>query len=101
MPDPASPSRGFTRELQALVRRAGPQAPALTHGLAEGCLAVRAVAEGLRRAGPHPDGARLRRALESVTDLDLGGVRLGFAPGHAYASFVDIAMIDAAGRLRR
>jgi ABC-type branched-subunit amino acid transport system substrate-binding protein len=101
MPDPASPSLGFTRELQALVRRAGPKAPALTHGLAEGCLAVRAVAEGLRRAGPHPDGARLRRALEGVTDLDLGGVRLGFAPGHAYASFVDIAMIDAAGRLRR
>lgn len=101
MPDPASPSLAFTRELQALVRRAGAKAPPLTHGLAEGCLAVRVVAEGLRRAGPHPDGPRLKRALEGVIDLDLGGVRLGFAPGRAYASFVDIAMIDAAGRLRR
>lgn len=101
MPDPASPSLGFTRELQALVQRAGPKAPALTHGLVEGCLAVRAVAEGLRRAGPNPDGTRLKRALESVTELDLGGVRLGFVPGRAYASFVDIAMIDATGRLRR
>ena len=101
MPDPASPSLPFTRELQALVRRAGAKAPPLTHGLAEGCLAVRAGAEGLRRAGPNPDGARLKRALESVTELDVGGVRLGFAPGRSFASFVDIAMIDAAGRLRR
>ncbi len=101
MPDPASPSLGFTRELQALVRRAGAQAPPLTPGLAEGCLAVRAVAEGLRRAGPNPDGARLKRALEGINELDVGGVRLGFAPGRAFASFVDIAMIDAAGRLRR
>ena len=62
---------------------------------------MRAVAEGLRRVGPNPDGTRLKRALESMTDLDLGGVRLGFAPGRAYASFVDIAMIDASGRLRR
>jgi len=101
VPDPASPSLAFTRELQALLRRAGDAAPPLTHGLAEGCLAVRVVAEGLRRAGPGPDGPRLKRALEAVADLDLGGVRLGFTPGRAYASFVDIAIIDANGRLRR
>lgn len=100
-PDPASPSLAFSRELQVLARRAGDKAPALTQGLAEGCLAVRVLAEGLRRAGANADGVRLRRALESIADLDLGGLRVGFTPGRPHASFVDIAIIDSAGRLRR
>lgn len=100
-PDPASPALAFSRELQALARRAGTKAPPMTQGLAEGCMAARVVAEGLRRAGPNADGARLKRALESVADMDLGGIRVGFAPGRAHASFVDIAILDSTGRLRR
>lgn len=101
VPDPADPTVRFSRELQALLERSGPAAPRATPALAEGCIAARTVAEGLRRAGPNPSGERLRLALESIAELDLGGVAVGYAGPLRGGSFIDIAVLDGHGRLRR
>jgi ABC-type branched-subunit amino acid transport system substrate-binding protein len=101
VPDPADAAVRFSRELQAVLQRAGPAAPRPTPALAEGCIAARTVAEGLHRAGPNPTGERLRRALESVGELDLGGVVVAYAGERRGSSFIDIAVLDGHGRLRR
>ncbi|MDN3918688.1 ABC transporter substrate-binding protein [Roseateles violae] len=58
--------------------------------------------EVLRRAGPQPTPASIQAALEKLTELDLGGYRLGYGARQRHGSrFVEITMVDASGRFIR
>lgn len=101
-PDPASSAMPLSRELHSLARQAGRDAPALNQGVAEGCIAAKALAEALRRAGPAPSRARVRQALEGMSAYDTGGITIGFSPGnHSGSGYVDIAILNGRGRMLR
>ncbi|MFD0669054.1 ABC transporter substrate-binding protein [Ramlibacter sp. MAHUQ-53] len=65
----------------------------------EGYLAARAMAEALRRA-PQPTRAKLRKALESLDDMNLGGFRVHFAGARVGSRLVELSLIDSQGRVR-
>lgn len=65
----------------------------------EGYLAARAMAEALRRA-PQPTRARLRKALDGLDDVSLGGFRVHFSQGRVGSRLVELSLIDSQGRVR-
>jgi ABC-type branched-subunit amino acid transport system substrate-binding protein len=90
---------GFVKDAMALARA---QNVTLTPAMLEGVAAARVLVAGLRRT-PKPltrDG--LRRALEGMTRLDLGGLELGYSPtDHTGLDFVDLSIIGAGGKFVR
>lgn len=67
----------------------------------EGYISARVLVEGLRRAGANPTRERLIASLEGLKSLDLGGYEINFSgQSHDGSRFVNIGMIDAAGKLR-
>ncbi|WP_280156337.1 ABC transporter substrate-binding protein [Piscinibacter sp. XHJ-5] len=74
----------------------------LTPSMVEGYVSARVLVEGLRRAGPQPTRDKLRRALESMTRYDVGGLELGYsASDHTGLDYADLAIIGPDGRFRR
>lgn len=67
----------------------------------EGYLAARVFAEALRRV---PKGdvsrARLRKALESLDDVSVGGFRVHFAEERVASKLVQLSLIDSQGKVR-
>ena len=101
-PDPTTSAVPVSREFQRALKAA--QAPAEDWNQAglEGYIAARVLVEGLRRAGPQPTRASLRTALEQLSAFDLGGYVIELSrTSHSGSRFVDIAILDRAGRLLR
>ena len=99
-PNERSVAYGLTKEALELARAKG--LPGVSPAMMEGYAAAKVLVEGLRRAGPNPTGTRLRDALESIKNLDLGGLTLGYSPtDHSGMDFTDLAIIDASGKFRR
>jgi len=68
----------------------------------EGYVAAKVLVEGLRRAGPNPTRAGLRKALESFNKVDLGGMELTYGPNdHTGLDYVDLAIIGPNGKFVR
>ena len=68
----------------------------------EGFAAAKVLVEGLRRAGPKPDRARIHAGLESIKKLDLGGLEVAYGPDdHTGLDFADLSIIGTDGRFRR
>ena len=66
----------------------------------EGYVNARVLAEGLRRAGSNVTRASLITALDGITNLNLGGMTIGFGGGNRNgSSFVDVGMVGVGGRL--
>jgi len=66
----------------------------------EGYVAARVLVEGLRRAGKSPSREKLVVALESITELDLGGYTISFsAKSHDGSRFVDIGVVGKSSAL--
>ena len=102
VPDPSSKTSLLAREMQEDFKKFASPGTDLTQGAAEGYLAARVLHEGLRRVGPNPTPAKLRRALDSMKDVNLGGFKLSFSPAnHSGSSYVDIAVINPDGRMLR
>jgi branched-chain amino acid transport system substrate-binding protein len=60
------------------------------------------LAEALHRAGPSPTRKKLRDTIEAIRDYDAGGVFISFSPKrHAGSRFVDITILNRAGKLLR
>ena len=58
--------------------------------------------EGLRRAGGSPTPEKLRDALESIRNYDMGGLKVSYGPdNHTGLDFADLSIVDASGRFRR
>ena len=74
----------------------------LTPAMVEGFVSAKVLVEGLRRAGPKPDRAKLHAGLESIRKWDLGGLELSYSPtDHSGLDFSDLSIIGSDGRFRR
>jgi len=99
-PPERSGASGFVRGAQDLVR-AHPGME-LSPQMIEGYAGARVLVEALRKAGPKPDRASLRKALDSLGPLDLDGLKLNWSPtNHDGLDYADLSIIDGAGRYRR
>ena len=66
----------------------------------EGYIAAWAYSEALRKAGKEPTRAKLRKALDSLQELNLGGFRIHFEGDRVGSKLVELSLIDAQGRVR-
>jgi ABC-type branched-subunit amino acid transport system substrate-binding protein len=66
----------------------------------EGYIAARTLAEGIRKAGREPTHAKLRKAIESINEWDMGGFRVSFNGGRNGSKLVELSLIDSQGKVR-
>lgn len=101
VPDGSSRTSTLAREMQEEQAAFAPGLE-LNQGVAEGYVMARVLVDALRRAGPNPTPAKVKRALEATKHLDLGGVRISYSPTkHSGSTFVDIAVLNPDGRMIR
>ena len=86
------------RELQADLAAAKLGKPNVY--MLEGYIAARVLAEALRRIPREPTRARLKKALESLDDVSVGGFRVHFADDRTASKLVELSLIDSQGRIR-
>ncbi len=102
VPDPSSKTSTLIREMQEDHKKFGVPGSDLNLAVTEGYIAARVLTEGLKRAGPIPTSAKLKRSLESLRDLNLGGFSVNFSPtNHSGSSYVDIIVLGPDGRMLR
>lgn len=85
VPFPGSSDQPVVRECASLLRKAAPQATLGFVNL-EGCITAKAMVLGLQRSGTDLTRPRLLAAMESIRDVDIGGMRLNLAPDNHQAS---------------
>ncbi len=66
----------------------------------EGYIAAWTYTEALRKAGKEPTRAKLRKALENLQELNLGGFRVHFDGDRVGSKLVELSLIDSTGRVR-
>jgi len=66
----------------------------------EGYIAARVLTEALRRAGKDPTRVKLRKAIDGLDDLSVGGFRVHFAEERVASKVVELSVIDSQGRIR-
>ncbi len=66
----------------------------------EGYIAAWAYTEALRKAGKEPTRAKLRKALDGLQEMNLGGFRVHFDGDRVGSKLVELSLIDGAGRVR-
>ncbi len=66
----------------------------------EGYVAARALAEAIRKAGKEPTQAKLRKAIEGISEWDMGGFRVSFDGGRNGSKLVELSVIDSQGKVR-
>lgn len=99
-PNERSVASLFVKNAMALTKKLG--AEELSPAMLEGYAAAMVLTEGIRLAGNSVTPVSLRNALESISSLDLGGLEVSYsASNHTGLDFVDLSIIDAAGRFRR
>lgn len=99
VPYPYQASLPVVREFHRLMKKHAPQAE-VNYTNFEEFLGAKVLVEGLRRAGPQPTREKLRRALETLRDFDLGGFSVSFGPDSRVGSrFVEVTVIGSAGKL--
>jgi ABC-type branched-subunit amino acid transport system substrate-binding protein len=89
----------------AVVRELAADAQAANAGkpnvyMLEGYLAARVYAEALRRVPKDPNRARLKKALDGLDDVSIGGFRVHFADERVASKLVELSLIDSQGRVR-
>ncbi len=66
----------------------------------EGYIAARVYTEALRRVARDPTRARLKKAIDGLDDVNVGGFRVHFAGGRVASSMVELSLIDSQGKVR-
>ncbi len=66
----------------------------------EGYIAARVYAEALRRVGKDPTRAKLKKAIEGLDDVSVGGFRVHFTEDRVASKLVELSLIDSQGRVR-
>ncbi|MBX3654324.1 MAG: ABC transporter substrate-binding protein [Ramlibacter sp.] len=66
----------------------------------EGYIAARAFTEALRRAGKDVNAVRLKKAIDGLDDVNIGGFRVHFVDEHVGSKLVELSLIDSQGRVR-
>lgn len=102
VPDPNARAVPLIKEIQDNFQKFPPKDAIVNHTFVEGYLGAKLLTEALRRAGPNPTRKKLRDALESIRDYDVGGLHVGFSPtSHNATHFVDITILNREGKLLR
>lgn len=102
VPDPNSRAAPLIREVQDNFAKFAPKEVTANHTFVEGYLGAKVLVEALRRAGPNPTRKKLRDTLEAMKNYDAGGVFITFSANrHAGSRFVDITILNRAGKLLR
>ncbi|MEP6790719.1 MAG: ABC transporter substrate-binding protein [Ramlibacter sp.] len=86
------------RELQADAAAAKLGKPNVY--MLEGYIAARVLTEALRRIPKEPTRARLKKAIEGLEDVSIGGFRVHFADDRTGSKLVELSLIDSQGRVR-
>ena len=88
------------RELQADLAQAKMGKPNVY--LLEGYIAARVFTEALRRipAKDAPNRARLKKSIDALDDLSIGGFRVHFTEERVGSKLVELSLIDSQGRVR-
>ena len=63
-------------------------------------IAAWAYSEALRKAGKEPTRARLRKALDGLQEMNLGGFRVHFDGDRVGSKLVELSLIDRVGQVR-
>lgn len=66
----------------------------------EGYIAARAYTEALRRISKEPTRAKLRKSIEGLDEVNVGGFRIHFTQDRVGSKLVDLSLIDSQGRIR-
>ena len=99
---PSERSVNFPVIKEAMELARAKHLPDLTPAMVEGFVTAKVLIEGLKRAGPKPDRAKLQAGLESIKKWDLGGLELSYGPtDHSGLDFSDLAIIGSDGRFKR
>ncbi|HSH89295.1 MAG TPA: ABC transporter substrate-binding protein [Ramlibacter sp.] len=68
--------------------------------MVEGYLAARIITEALRKIPKDPTRAKLKKAIESLDNITVGGFRVHFADDRTGSKLVELSLIDSQGRVR-
>ncbi len=99
VPYPYMANKAVLREYQTLLVKYGAGQP-ITYTSFEEFLGAKVLVEGLRRAGPNPSRSSVVKALESMGNFDLGGLRVSYSPTNRIGSrFVEVTVIGGTGKL--
>lgn len=99
---PSERSVNFPVIKEAMELARAKHLPDLTPAMVEGFVTAKVLIEGLKRAGPKPDRAKLQAGLEGIKKWDLGGLELSYGPtDHSGLDFSDLAIIGSDGRFKR
>ena len=66
----------------------------------EGYIAAWAYSEALRKTSSQPTRAKLRKALDGLQEMNLGGFRVHFDGDRVGSRLVELSLIDGVGRVR-
>ncbi|MBA4327827.1 MAG: ABC transporter substrate-binding protein [Polaromonas sp.] len=66
----------------------------------EGYIAARVFTEALRRIPKDPSRAKLRKAIDGLDEVSVGGFRVHFAGERVASRLVELSLIDSQGRVR-
>ncbi len=66
----------------------------------EGYIAARVYAEALRRVGKDPTRAKLKKAIDGLNEVSIGGFRVHFTEDRVASKLVELSLIDSQGRVR-
>ncbi|MBC7603390.1 MAG: ABC transporter substrate-binding protein [Ramlibacter sp.] len=98
VPKSENPKAAVVREMIADAQAAKLGKPNVY--MVEGYIAARTFAEALRRIPKDPSRARLRKAIEGLDNLNLGGFRVHFADERVGSKLVELSLIDSQGKVR-
>jgi branched-chain amino acid transport system substrate-binding protein len=99
MPKPWGANMALVREYQAAMAKHAPEAK-ISYISLEGFITGKLLVEGLRRAGKDLSREKFARALESMHNVDLGGIPISYSPrDHSGLKRVEITIIDGAGQV--
>ncbi len=100
VPFPWSPAVPVVKEYQQVLKQAGNAE--YNFSSLEGFIVGKVTVEALRRAGKDLTREKLIAALESMSNVDLGGFVVDFSPtNHSGSRFVDLTMIGREGKFVR
>jgi len=98
VPLPTKKKLPIVAEYHAALAATGSKAGLSFNGL-EGFITAKVFAETLKRTGRDVTRTKFIKAVEGITELDLGGYFVGYSPtNHNGSRFVDITIINRQGR---
>ncbi len=96
VPYPWSPMVPIVKEYLEFAKRANVD---VNYSSLEGFIAAKVLVEGLRKAGKEPTREKFVAAMESISNLEIGGYQVRFSPdNHNGSQYVDLSMIGREGK---